>query len=245
MQSAHALSAPVPVATAMPAQRVERGAMEKAFRGFIESPEFPCVGSKLALASDGLRVAEFAPLGDVANDAPLLAELARFADHVDAGGASDAGVDSMVALVRGPRTMDEAAFERQLWNQLQRLHDLDVAQATPWAQDVERNTDSPRFSMSLAGHPFFVIGLHPGASRLARRFRYPALVFNSHRQFDRLRADGRFEKMQQATRARDRRLQGSINPNLADYGDASEARQYSGRAVGAEWRCPLQVRSDS
>ena len=111
MQSAHALSAPVPVATAMPTQRVERGAMEKAFRGFIESADFPCVGSKLALASDGLRVVEFAPLGDVANDAPLLVELARFADHVDAGGASDAGVDSMVALFRGPRTMDEAAFD--------------------------------------------------------------------------------------------------------------------------------------
>src|SRR5690606_15083095 len=123
--------------------------------------------------------------------------------------------------------------------------ELDLSRGIAWAADVERDPASPRFSMSLAGHPFFVIGLHPGASRLARRFRYPSLVFNSHRQFDRLREDGRFAKMQAATRARDIELQGSINPNLADYGEASEARQYSGRATESDWRCPLHVRGEA
>ena len=37
-------------------------------------------------------------------------------------------------------------------------------------------------------------------------------------------------------------LQGTINPNLADFGDASEARQYSGRAVEANWTCPFRPR---
>ena len=160
---------------------------------------------------------------------------------LDERDADDRSVDSLVALFRGPRSMDEAAFERQLWNQLQRLHELDLARGNTWAADVERDPDSPRFSMSLAGHPFFVIGLHPGASRIARRFEAPVLVFNSHRQFNRLREDGRFAKMQQATRARDVALQGSINPNLSDYGQASEARQYSGRAVDAGWRCPFRA----
>ncbi len=98
---------------------------------------------------------------------------------------------------------------------------------------------SPKFSLSLAGHPFFVIGLHPGASRIARRFAWPAMVFNSHVQFDRLREDGRYTKMQKATRARDLALQGSINPNLADFGTAPETRQYSGRKVEADWKCPF------
>ncbi|MDQ6747348.1 MAG: YqcI/YcgG family protein [Candidatus Dormibacteraeota bacterium] len=35
------------------------------------------------------------------------------------------------------------------------------------------------------------------------------------------------------------RLQGSLNPNLSNYGDRPESRQYSGRAVGDAWRCPM------
>ena len=66
--------------------------------------------------------------------------------------------------------------------------------------------------------------------------------FNSHRQFDRLRADGRYAKMQAATRKRDTALQGSINPNLADFGSAPETRQYSGRKVEADWTCPFHAR---
>src|SRR5690606_22289106 len=145
----------------------------------------------------------------------LLDALARFARRIDAA-ADDATVRSLVALFDGPADTDERRFEAMLWSQLQHLHDLDARRGTPWASDVSRDPDDPRFSLSLAGHPFFVIGLHPGASRLARRFEAPALVFNSHRQFDRLRADGRYAKMQAATRKRDTALQGSINPNLAD-----------------------------
>lgn len=242
MQPAHTRAAPLAVRNAVAKTRLNPGDLESGFRDFIASDAFPCVGSKLAMASGGLHFIELCPLGDVANDAPLLEALTRFAEGVDAT-AEGTGVDSMVALFRGPRALDEVAFERHLWNQLQRVHELDVARGIPWAGDVERDPASPRFSMSLAGHPFFVIGLHAGASRLARRFSHPALVFNSHRQFERLRADGRFSKMQEATRARDSALQGGINPNLSDYGEASEARQYSGRTVEPDWRCPLHVRS--
>jgi FPC/CPF motif-containing protein YcgG len=118
-----------------------------------------------------------------------------------------------------------------MWSQLWRLHKLDVIAGNLPADDVSNDTDSPQFSLSMAGHPFFLIGLHPHASRLARRFSHPVMVFNSHRQFEKLKNDGRFEKMQTATRTRDIELQGSMNPNLADFGDASEARQYSGRKV--------------
>ena len=59
---------------------------------------------------------------------------------------------------------------------------------------------------------------------------------------DRLRQDGRYAKMQAATRARDLALQGSLNPNLADFGTAPETRQYSGREVEAGWTCPFHVR---
>ena len=87
-----------------------------------------------------------------------------------------------------------------------------------------------------------MIGLHPNASRPARRFAYPMLVFNLHDQFERLREHGTYEKMRETILARDEKLAGDINPMLAKYGESSEARQYSGRMVDDEWQCPFQDR---
>ena len=219
------------------------GELTRDFLDHIADSAFPCVGSKAALARGAIETLELGRLGDRHNDAPLLDALAGFGTGLDAAAADDLTVRSFVALFDGPGDTDEPRFEALLWAQLQRLHELDVRRGAAWAPDVSRDPADPRFSLSLAGHPFFVIGLHAGASRTARRFATPALVFNSHRQFDRLRADGRYAKMQAATRERDVALQGSINPNLADYGAASEARQYSGRAVHADWTCPFRPRT--
>ena len=92
---------------------------------------------------------------------------------------------------------------------------------------------------SFAGTALFVIGLHPGSARMSRRFAWPALVFNPHVQFDRLRETGKYERMQAVIRERERALQGDINLALCDFGVQSEARQYSGRLVEAGWRPPF------
>ena len=57
-----------------------------------------------------------------------------------------------------------------------------------------------------------------------------------------MRAEGRYEKLRAAILERDEALAGSVNPMLARHGEASEARQYSGRAVDADWRCPMKGR---
>ena len=85
-----------------------------------------------------------------------------------------------------------------------------------------------------------MVGLHPAASRPARRFKRPVLVFNLHDQFERLRAEGRYERMRERIMERDKALAGSTNPMLARHGDASAARQFSGRAVEKDWRCPFE-----
>jgi uncharacterized protein len=208
------------------------------FLEFIEEDSFPCVGAKAALARGEIQVHEFSVLNHPVNDEPLLDALEGFVDMLDACEHDDSRVHSFVAVFKGPHDTTELQFENLLWSQLYNLHVLDVERGAPAASDISSNPDSPRFSLSLGGHPFFVIGLHPGSSRMARRFKSPVLVFNSHRQFEKLREDGRYQKMQAATRKRDIALQGSINPNLADFGSNSEARQYSGRKVGAEWKCP-------
>ncbi|PIW56526.1 MAG: hypothetical protein COW16_00365, partial [Sphingomonadales bacterium CG12_big_fil_rev_8_21_14_0_65_65_10] len=67
----------------------------------------------------------------------------------------------------------------------------------------------------------------------------PTLIFNLHDQFERLREEGRYETMRRSILTRDEAYSGSINPMLARHGDASEARQYSGRVVDEDWSCPF------
>jgi len=50
---------------------------------------------------------------------------------------------------------------------------------------------------------------------------------------------GTYQKVRDRIRDRDVALQGSINPMLEDFGNNSEAKQYSGRKVDKEWKCPF------
>lgn len=216
--------------------------LDKRFLDFLDDATYPCVGAKAALARGSIQTHEYGTLGDRDNDQPMLDGLSQFVAMIESDDCDSDIVHSFVAIFRGPTDMDELCFESLLWSQLSRIHKLDVLAGNHAANDVSSNVESPHFSLSMAEHPFFVIGLHPNASRLARRFSNPALVFNSHRQFEKLREDGRYWKIQAATRSREIDLQGSINPNLADFGEESEARQYSGREVETDWRCPFDFK---
>lgn len=146
---------------------------------------------------------------------------------------------TFVAMFQGPVIQSEQHFEGLLWDHLQAMHCRD-SEFFAWDERVDPDPRSHQFSFSIGGRAMFLIGMHPKASRLARTSSYPAIVFNLHEQFDRLRARGKFETMKQTIRTRDRALQGSINPMLASFGENSEARQYSGRAVPENWPCPFQ-----
>lgn len=212
---------------------------EEAFEAFVRSDSFPCVGAKSALARDTITLVAAEAIDSARDDLDIHAALKRFGDEL----VFDTPlVQSFAVLFGGPRSLDEQGFEKALWDRLQSLHNLDVASGMTWVDDVARDPSSAHFSMSLAGQAYFVVGLHPGASRPARRFDYPAMIFNSHRQFEKLRADGRYQKMQAIIRQRDEALAGSINPMLDDFGKASEARQYSGRKVEPDWACPLAIK---
>ena len=65
------------------------------------------------------------------------------------------------------------------------------------------------------------------------------MVFNLHDQFERLREEGKYERMREAIVERDRALAGDVNPMLARHGSVSEARQYSGRQVDEDWSPPF------
>lgn len=205
-----------------------------AVRCMVEHRDYPCLGAKSVMQRNRAAFRVYDELGDPANAAALLADLAAFADEVDL----DVGFASFIALFRGPHLRDELHFEERLWAQLRALHAADDA---PWADGVSPDPDDPHFAFSAAGTAYFVVGLHPRASRDARRAPVPTLVFNLHEQFEALRASGTFLRMRDRIRARDAALQGRRNPMASDHGSVSEARQYAGRPVASQWRAPFRV----
>jgi FPC/CPF motif-containing protein YcgG len=207
------------------------------FQTFIGAPAFPCVGAKSALANEMLRVVEARDLTSSWNDLEIHRELL---DWARAYKTDPSGLRSLAVIFEGPDDLDEAAFEEALWERIQSFADKDAWKGFPYDPRVCADPDNPHFSLSFGGEAFFVIGLHPQASRPARRFPRPALVFNLHDQFERLRAEGRYERMRERILARDAELAGSINPMLARHGEASEAVQYSGRVVEGDWQCPFR-----
>lgn len=208
-------------------------ARHAALREYVLQPEFSCVAARASVNTSSYALGLYPPLASPEATHALASDLGRFLADQD---ALDSGFTSFVATFSGPPPADEAAFERTLWAQLRALHEADPA---PYSAEVSPDPQSAQFGFSFGGRGFFVIGLHPGSSRLARRFPFTALVFNAHRQFRGLRESGRFDRMQATIRTRELGWQGSLNPNLANYGEASEARQYSGRAVEPDWVAPF------
>ncbi len=209
-------------------------AAERAFVALVAHETFPCLGAKASQARGGMQ---FLCAGDIAStghDRRITAGLQDFAGHA----ADDSLFVSFVVLFPESQRMSEQAFEAALWQRLRALHAIDRVKHG-WDDSVSADPASANFSMSIGGKAFYVVGMHPGASRPARRFRCPALVFNLHGQFERLRADGRYGKLRHAIIERDVAFAGSANPMLAVHGKSSEARQYSGRQVDEGWVCPF------
>jgi FPC/CPF motif-containing protein YcgG len=202
----------------------------------IEADDFPCVGAKSALARGRLSITEAGSLLSDTHDQQILRDLYRFIARYR---ADPAPFSSLAVMFRGPAQLHEEAFERALWHRLGALQRMDSL-CYDWSPEVSANPASPHFGFSLGGTAFFIVGLHPNASRTARRLAHPAIVFNPHEQFEALRAAGRYQRLKDVIVRRDRVLDGIANPMLAEHGVRSEAPQYSGRLVGPDWVCPFR-----
>lgn len=216
--------------------------LEARFRAFIRDRRFPCVGAKSALAHNAITIVMARDIRSAWDDLKIYAALLEFA----AAHRSDPGPFKSLAVIFQDRAeLDEVAYEQALWSRIQSLTDKDGWLGQAWDPRVSDDEESPHFSLSFGGEAYFVVGLHPGASRPARRFETPVMVFNPHDQFERLRADGLYEPLRAKIIARDVALAGSPNPMLTRFGETSEARQYSGRAVAPDWKCPFHAKPRS
>lgn len=212
-------------------------APSQALQTFIEAPEFPCVGAKSALRRGKLKIIEARSIDSGWDDLAIHDAILEFAW---AYRAEPTLFTSLAVIFCQSAPIDESAFEEAMWARIQSLADKDAWRGQTTDLRVSDDPDDPHFSLSFGGEAFFVVGLHPKASRPARRFDHPAMIFNLHDQFEELRRTHRYDKLKEAIVERDIKLAGSPNPMLAVHGTASEARQYSGRQVGAEWRCPYR-----
>ena len=213
--------------------------VDAVFRAFVDDPQFPCLAGKGVVRASGYSSGTYGTLGSHRSTRALAADLARF---VEGAAQDETRLHAFVAVFPQSTYADERSFEGALWVQLQRLSDLDEGAA--WDAGASDDPSDAGFAFTFGGRALFVVGLHPQSSRVSRQFRWPTLVFNPHRQFERLRETGRFERLRAAVREREIALQGSLNPNLADFGEQSEARQYSGRSTEADWVCPFHRRAD-
>ncbi len=211
------------------------------FRAFIKASNYPCVGAKSALSKNQMTAYIGSDLESSWDDVALANQLVSFAHAYK---KSRPLFITFAAFFPKTRAMSENEFEAALWERIASLQAKDKWFGQQYDEAVSPDPTSPKFSLSFGGQSFFVVGMHPAASRPARQFDVPVLIFNLHDQFERLREDGRYEKMRSTIIDRDVDLAGSVNPMLSRHGEMSEARQYAGRIVGPDWVCPWPGRED-
>lgn len=208
-------------------------AISRDFKKFIVEDNHPCIMANTVFQMNNYQLNVYDKLGSRKTATALAKDLQDYIAHYD---FESKNFESFIAVFPEAEVVSEIEFENLLWRQLQFLHEADT---TVWDPTVSDDPEDLNFSFSIGGKAFYVVGLHPHASRKARSAPYPTLVFNLHAQFEKLREMGAYQKVRNKIRERDAALQGNINPVLKDFGEQSEARQYSGRKVGENWKCPF------
>jgi FPC/CPF motif-containing protein YcgG len=209
--------------------------IEKEYREFLDEKGFPCIGAKAALSKNHIKCIVLTHMACPAQDVEALQFIYNFVDEYR---SSNDMYYSAAVIFKEPLHISEDIFDQLLWQRLYALSSLDKKN---FQHDTRVDSDpaSARYSFSLKGEAFFIVGLHAASCRRARQFKYPALIFNPHAEFEKLRASNRFIKMREVVRKRDVAYSGSVNPMLSDFNTASEVYQYSGKQYTSDWICPL------
>ncbi|CAN5831382.1 guanitoxin biosynthesis heme-dependent pre-guanitoxin N-hydroxylase GntA [soil metagenome] len=215
---------------------LEQDHITEEYHAFLNKKEFPCIGAKSAVTKQQLKCMVAGHMACPKDDRDILQFLYNFVDEYR---NSTRLFHSATIIFKSPVIHNEEMFEGLLWQRLQALADVD-AENHAYDRRVSSDPVNSFFSFSLKEEAFFILGLHPASSRIARQFKYPALVFNPHAQFETLRETDRYERLKNIIRNRDEEYSGSVNPMLEDFGESSEVYQYSGRKYDKQWQCPFK-----
>ena len=98
--------------------------IERELAAFVKDSEFPCLGAKAAFNTKRATVVQFKTLGCPLHIPHLATALSEFiAASKD---TPPQKLKTFVACFEGPRGLDEEAFERLMWQELQELRNLDA-----------------------------------------------------------------------------------------------------------------------
>ncbi|PZD76713.1 guanitoxin biosynthesis heme-dependent pre-guanitoxin N-hydroxylase GntA [Mesonia sp. K7] len=203
------------------------------FKEFILGKNHPCLMAQTVFQMKEVTIKQYPEMGSKASAVQMLEDIKDYLGSYD---FEENNFQTFIATFPFTPIPSERVFEELLWQQLQWLHEVDDQ---AWDPSVSDNPDHHQFSFSLAGKAFYIVGMHPQSFRLARQAPFPTMVFNLHWQFEKLREMGTYDRIRNKIRKRDKKLQGSINPVLKDFGQDTEAKQYSGRKVEEDWKCPF------
>ncbi|MBZ9731478.1 YqcI/YcgG family protein [Salegentibacter sp. JZCK2] len=207
--------------------------IKAAFNDFVLTKDHPCIMAQTVFGQDHLDLHTYDEFPSRKTAQKIYKDLKKYIENYD---FESNEFYTFLAVFKGQNSFSEMQFETALWKQLEFIHNIDNE---AWDPNVSKNPEDNNFSFSIGGKAFYIVGLHPDSSRKARQSPYPAIAFNLHWQFEKLREMGVFTSVRDKIRERDIELQGNINPMLEDFGESSETRQYSGRKVGEEWKCPF------
>lgn len=210
----------------------------KKYKSFIIDKKHPCIMANTVFKMNEVSLHLYQH--EVASKYNTLKLLNDLEEYIKTYDFDSNNFLTFIAVFPNSPIYSEKEFEKQLWAQLQLLHEHDTEE---WDPSVSSNPEDATFSFSINGQSFYIIGMHPQSSRKARQSPYATIVFNLHWQFEKLREMGTYTRVRNRIRKRDRKLQGTINPMLADFGKKSEARQYSGREVDSSWKCPFNPKN--
>ena len=207
--------------------------IEQSFIKKILSKNFSCIGAKASITNASYEFCVLDEMGSEKSTSALYASLKSFNKKRL---KLDKQYASFIVCFTQHEDITPNRFEHLLWKQLYLLHQMDEF---AWDSRVSDDINSPYFSFSIAGDAYFVIGMCPNHPRKCREFLYPALIFNSHHQFQYLKEINLFDKIKKIVRLRELKYSGSINSNLVNFGEQSEALQYSGLQASQNWQCPF------
>lgn len=212
----------------------------KAFWDFIGSDAFVCTGGKSAHNRDAYRCGLHAAQGTDEAAKSLAAHLYRFQAE-RASGKLPFLYCVYAAFFDGPEITSEVEAHNLVWQQLQKLHEVDM-QYHDYPKDISNDVTSSQFSFAVGGQLYMVPSLNPFSSRLTRKYKRQVMVFIPREEFHYIYDNGIYQKMQKKIRAHDIRLQGSYNPML-DLHDAgsSDAVTFSGMHVKSAAECPFKA----
>jgi uncharacterized protein len=222
----------VNLVTGTPAKPIERH-LHSMLRGMCYHDSYPCHGTIPVFRYGNERVAVFDSM-DRCNIEEVCYVLCKFYMEYLAG---EPGNELTFFLMFSElKNWKRKKFRREFWILLKKIAKMQ-AEYFGYAEGYSPVLNDSNFSFSFAGVSTFIAAFFNDSPRVSRRFGYTTLVFNIREQFNKLKAEGKFEAFKSAVKKREEKVQNNFNTNLSDFGSESEWRQYD--SIDTQSACPF------